>query len=64
MILIKEIENALGKKAIINRLPMQPGDVLQTYADVTKAVKKLGYKPNTKISDGLASFVKWFLAKC
>jgi len=57
--LIGEIENALGKKAIINRLPMQPGDVNQTYADVTKAKEKLGYDPKTQISDGLAEFVKW-----
>jgi len=58
--LIKEIENALGKKAVINRLPMQPGDVFQTYADVTKAGQKLAYKPKTEITDGLMWFVKWF----
>ncbi len=58
--LIAEIENALGKKAIINRLPMQPGDVLQTYADVTKAKQKLGYEPKTDLKTGLKEFVEWF----
>lgn len=57
--LISEIEKALGKKAIINRLPMQPGDVIQTYADVTKAKEKLGYDPDTKIAVGLEKFVNW-----
>jgi len=58
--LISEIENALGKKAVISRLPMQPGDVNQTYADVSKAKEKLGYNPNTDITEGLAKFVEWF----
>ena len=58
--LISGIEKALGKKAIINRLPEQPGDVKQTYADVDKARKKLGYNPHTEIEDGLAKFVEWF----
>lgn len=60
--LICEIEKALGKKAIINRLPMQPGDVYQTYADVTKAKAALGYEPKTELSVGLAKFVKWLRA--
>jgi len=58
--LIVEIEKALGKKAAINRLPMQPGDVDQTYADITKAKKDLNYNPNTNITTGLKQFVKWF----
>jgi UDP-glucuronate 4-epimerase len=57
--LIKELEKALGKKATIEYLPLQPGDVEQTYADVTKAVKDLGYNPKTHISDGLKRFVDW-----
>jgi UDP-glucuronate 4-epimerase len=57
--LIGEIEKALGKKAIIERLPLQPGDVERTYADVTKAHRDLGYNPNTEISDGLKRFVEW-----
>ena len=58
--LIGEIEKALGKKAIINRQPVQPGDVIQTYADVAKAKAKLGYNPQTDIADGLRIFVEWF----
>ncbi|MHC4397965.1 MAG: GDP-mannose 4,6-dehydratase [Planctomycetota bacterium] len=57
--LITEIEKALGKKAVKEYLPPQPGDVERTYADVTKAVNKLGYDPRTKIEDGLAKFVAW-----
>lgn len=57
--LIAAIEHALGKKAIINRLPEQPGDVKQTYADVRKAQRALDYSPKTEICAGLASFVKW-----
>jgi UDP-glucuronate 4-epimerase len=58
--LIKEIEKALGKKAIIEYLPQQPGDVEKTYADVTKAQKDLGYLPKTEIGTGLKHFVEWF----
>jgi UDP-glucuronate 4-epimerase len=58
--LIGEIEKALGKKAVIERLPLQPGDVERTYADVTKARRDLGYNPNTEISAGLKRFVEWF----
>jgi len=61
--LIGEIEKALGKKAIINRQPVQPGDVIQTYADVAKAKAKLGYNPQTDIADGLRIFVEWFRNK-
>lgn len=58
--LIAEIEAALGKKAIIDRLPLQPGDVDRTYADVTKAKQQLGYEPSTDIRAGLKKFVEWF----
>ncbi len=61
--LIGEIEKALGKKAIINRQPVQPGDVIQTYADVAKAKAKLGYNPQTDIAEGLRIFVEWFRGK-
>jgi UDP-glucuronate 4-epimerase len=57
--LIAEIEKALGKKAIREYLPPQPGDVERTYADVTKATKDLGYKPSTSIQDGLKKFTAW-----
>ncbi|HUT29924.1 MAG TPA: GDP-mannose 4,6-dehydratase [Sedimentisphaerales bacterium] len=58
--LIAEIEKALGRKAVRQYLPAQPGDVERTYADVTKAVKELGYEPSTAIQDGLKKFVAWF----
>ena len=57
--LVAEIEKALGKKAIKEYVPPQPGDVERTYADVTKAAKELGYKPATTIEKGLAEFVTW-----
>jgi len=57
--LVTQIEGALGKKAIKEYMPPQPGDVERTYADVTKAIKELGYKPKTTIERGLAEFVKW-----
>lgn len=57
--LISAIERALGKKAIIERLPPQPGDVDRTYADVALARAELGYDPKTEIDAGLAEFVKW-----
>ncbi|UCD48594.1 MAG: GDP-mannose 4,6-dehydratase [Phycisphaerales bacterium] len=57
--LIAEIERALGKKAAREYLPPQPGDVDQTYADVTKAQRDLGYQPSTQIAAGLPKFVTW-----
>ncbi len=59
--LIEAIEQALGKKAVINRLPEQPGDVPLTYADITKSRECLGYAPKTKISEGIPKFVEWYL---
>jgi UDP-glucuronate 4-epimerase len=59
--LISAIENALEKKAKINELPEQPGDMPRTYADITKAKKLLGYNPTTELSEGLPKFVEWFL---
>jgi len=61
--LIVAIENALGKKARINRLPEQPGDMPLTCADISKARKLLGYNPTTPLRDGLPRFVEWFLQK-
>jgi UDP-glucuronate 4-epimerase len=57
--LIAEIENALGKKAVKEYLPPQPGDVERTYADVTMAVRDLDYKPSTPLQVGLAKFTTW-----
>ena len=59
--LIAAIEKTLGKKAKINRLPEQPGDMPLTCADISKARKVLGYDPKTKFEDGLPRFVDWFL---
>ena len=59
--LVAAIEKPLGKKAKINRLPEQPGDMPLTCADISKARKLLGYNPKTKFEDGLPRFVDWFL---
>ena len=58
--LISLLEKALDCHAIIDRQPPQPGDVPQTFADITKARQLLGYDPQTKIEDGLDRFVEWF----
>ena len=58
--LVEEIEMSLGKKAIINRLPMQSGDVPITFADISKSKKILGYAPKTKIKEGIPKFVAWY----
>ena len=59
--LIALIENAVGKKAIIERKAEQPGDVPVTFADITKARTLLGYNPRTKIAEGIPKFAEWFL---
>ena len=61
--LVTYIENALGKKAIINHLPLQPGDVPQTYADISKAKRVIGYRPTTLISEGITKYVAWYKAQ-
>jgi UDP-glucuronate 4-epimerase len=58
---IGALEEALGKQANKEFLPMQPGDVPDTHADVTDLVKEFGYKPNTSVKDGVANFVQWFV---
>jgi UDP-glucuronate 4-epimerase len=58
--LIEQIERTVGKKAAINRLPEQPGDVPLTCADISKARRLLGYSPTTKLTEGLPKFVEWF----
>lgn len=60
MYFIETLENALGKKAEKEFLPMQPGDVYQTYADVAPLIEKFGFKPSTPIEEGLAKFVDWY----
>ena len=58
--LITSIEEALGRKAQINHLPEQPGDVPLTCADISKARRLLGYQPTTPLRVGLPQFVEWF----
>jgi UDP-glucuronate 4-epimerase len=60
MTLIQTIESAVGKKARIEWLPEQPGDVPITYADVSKAHRLLGYSSRTKLPDGIRQFVEWY----
>jgi UDP-glucuronate 4-epimerase len=59
--LIQAVEKALGKQAIIENLPLQPGDVPRTFADVDKAKRLLGYNPHTPIQEGIPKFVQWYL---
>lgn len=61
--LIALLEKELDRHALIERHPLQPGDVPQTYADVEKARRLLGYDPQTKIEDGIRRFVEWFLSE-
>jgi len=58
--LVSELERALGKKAIIDRKPAQPGDVERTFADLSRSTAELGYKPQTPLTEGLKKFVGWF----
>lgn len=57
--LIAALETALGKQAQIQRLPVQPGDVERTYADIETSRRELGYAPATPLAEGLAAFVAW-----
>jgi UDP-glucuronate 4-epimerase len=58
--LVELLEDNLGRKAEIDRQPMQPGDVPITFADISKARRLLGYDPKTKIDEGIPKFVEWF----
>ncbi len=58
---IEAIENKLGRKAEKILMPMQPGDVHQTYADVTALSQNLGYKPTTSIQTGVNNFIDWYI---
>ena len=57
---IDALEKTLGKKAKINFLPLQPGDVPDTYANVDNLNKKFSYKPSTSVIEGVSNFVKWY----
>ena len=58
--MVSTIENTLGKEAKKNMLPMQPGDVLKTNAQIDKAKKLIGYNPKTSFKDGIKKFVEWY----
>jgi UDP-glucuronate 4-epimerase len=60
MCYIDAIEKALGKKAKVNFLPLQPGDVKDTYANIDNLEKKFNYRPSTSVIDGVSNFVKWY----
>ena len=57
---INALEECLGKKAQMNMLPMQPGDVAATNADVSRLQDWAGFRPQTKVEDGIARFVEWY----
>ncbi len=57
---IEVIEDCLGKKAIKNYMPMQPGDIAESYAEVSILEKEVGFSPSTTIEEGIGKFVKWF----
>jgi len=61
--LISLLERSLDLQAVIDRQPMQPGDVPATFADISKSRELLGYNPTTKIADGIPKFVEWFQSK-
>jgi UDP-glucuronate 4-epimerase len=58
---IRIVEKVTGKKAIIDQQPMQPGDVDMTYADIRKAKKLLGYKPETSFEEGMKKLYEWYV---
>ncbi len=57
---IHEIEKALGRKAVLDLQPMQPGDVYETYADITETTRVTGYQPTTPIHIGIPKFIDWY----
>ena len=59
---IRSIEDCLGKKAIIDYLPMQPGDVQATYADIDELKRDVGFSPSTTIEEGMRQFTDWYLS--
>jgi UDP-glucuronate 4-epimerase len=59
--LISNIEDSLGKKAKMRHLPMQPGDVEATYADIEYSHQKLGFIPKVTLQEGISRFIKWYI---
>lgn len=64
MELIRTIEAACGRKAELNLLPMQDGDVHATYGDIDTIRRDLGYAPTTPINVGIPAFVSWYRSYC
>ena len=62
MHVIATLEATLGRKAQVQLLPMQPGDVPETYADVEDLTRDVGFKPATPIEEGIVRFVEWYRA--
>lgn len=58
--MVEAVERALGKKAVLDRQPEQPGDVRTTWADIRKAQTRLGYQPKVQMDEGVERFVKWW----
>ena len=57
---IEVLETALGTKARLELLPMPPGDVKETYADITESTRDFGFEPTTSIEEGIPRFVAWY----
>ena len=57
---IEIMEECLGRKAVLNLLPRQPGDVLATYADIESLSEQVGYRPRVSLEEGLSRFVEWY----
>ena len=60
MDIVHLIEDNLGKKAIIDFQPMQPGDVYESCADIEKSIEMLGYRPTTNVDIGIKKFLEWY----
>lgn len=57
---VEILENAIGKKAVCNLLPLQPGEVLATYADIDESIKELNFSPKTSLEEGIPKFLDWY----
>jgi UDP-glucuronate 4-epimerase len=60
--LVAAIERVIGRKAILDKQPIQPGDVPLTWANIEKARRSLGYRPATALEEGLKAFLEWYRA--
>jgi UDP-glucuronate 4-epimerase len=59
---IKAIEDCSGKKAVLTLKPLQPGDVVDTFADVSELAAAVGYRPSTTVQAGVRAFIDWYVA--